>query len=222
MPGVDQLRDIADWWGTRRDQAAPEPATRPDPAQLHRERGPPQREDTMTGHDRDGAGTGDDDRGGAFPNCLRDLAPEVEARVVDASLAVAARDCALEAGDRQAAAVFAAQARTAIATAQAAGITPSELAAELGYPGGHTAMDGPHIDHEIAALPPNGTPNPLIREDRSNARPTSAAGLPAAAAATAEDEAADAARLDQLSRWHHDDHSSVDAEPGRTDGDGWS
>jgi hypothetical protein len=31
VPGIDQLRDIADWWGTRRDQPAPEPATRPAP-----------------------------------------------------------------------------------------------------------------------------------------------------------------------------------------------
>ncbi len=175
----------------------------------------------MTGEHGDGAGTGTDGRVGAFPNCLRERRPEVEARVVDASWAVAARDCALEAGDRQAAAVFAAQARAAIATAQTAGITPSELAAELDYPGGHTAMDGPHIDHHIAALPPNATPNPLIREDRSNAWPTSA-GLPAAAAVLAQDEAADTTRRDELSRWHHDDHSSVDAEQGRTDGDGWS
>jgi hypothetical protein len=176
----------------------------------------------VTGEHGDGAGTGTDGRAGAFPHCLRDLPPEVEARIVDASWAVAARDCALEAGDRQAAAVFAAQARAAIAAAETAGITASELAAELDYPGGRAAMDGPHIDHDIAALPPNATPNPLIREYQPSALPTSAAGLPAAAAALAEDEAADTARGDQLSRWHLDDHGSVDAEPGRTDGDGWS
>ncbi len=31
VPGVGQLRDIADWWGARRDQPAPEPAARPTP-----------------------------------------------------------------------------------------------------------------------------------------------------------------------------------------------
>jgi hypothetical protein len=174
----------------------------------------------MTGQHSDGAAS-DDDRGRAFPNCLRDLPPDAEARIVDASWAVAARDCAIEAGDRQAAAVFAAQARTAIATAEAAGITPPQLAAELDYPGGHTAMDGPHIDHDIAALPPNAIPNPLIREDRPSA-PTSAAGLPTAAAALAEDEAADTTRLDQLSRWHQDDHNGADSEQGRTVDDEWS
>ncbi|MDT0352906.1 hypothetical protein [Pseudonocardia charpentierae] len=176
----------------------------------------------MTGQHSDGPAPGDDDRGGAFPNCLRDLPPDVEARIVDASWAVAARDCAIEAGDRQAAAMFAAQARTAIATAETAGITRLELATELDYPGGHTAMDGPHIDHEIAAMPPHGTPNPLVREDRSSARATSATGLPAAAAALTEDEAVDTTRRDQLSRWHEDDHNSADVEPGRADGDGWS
>jgi hypothetical protein len=176
----------------------------------------------MSGPDSSGTARADDDRGSAFPNCLRDLPPAVEARIVDASWAVAARDCAIEAGDRQAAAAFAAQARAAIDTAEAAGITAAQLGAELDYPGGHTAMDGPHIDHEIAALPQNATHNPLIREGRSSAPPVSAAGLPAAAAALAEDEAADTGRGDQLSRWHHDDHGSADGEPGRADGDGWS
>jgi hypothetical protein len=73
-------------------------------------------------------------------------------RVIEVSWAVAARDCALEAGDTDAAARFAGQAREAIARATAAGANLPELAAELDYPGGHTALDGPHIDDQITAL----------------------------------------------------------------------
>ena len=119
--------------------------------------------------------------------------PELEARLTDVCWAVAARDCALEVGDRSAAAGFAEQARDAIAKAVAAGIAPTELADELGYPGGHTAMDGPHIDDEIAALRPPAQPDPPTRADRPTAV-SAAAGLAAAAAVTADGEAGDAAR----------------------------
>ena len=124
--------------------------------------------------------------------------PELEARLTDVSWAVAARDCALEVGDRSAAAGFAEQARDAIAKAVAAGIAPAELADELDYPGGHTAMDGPHIDDEIAALRPPAQPDPPTRAARptavSAAAVSAAAGLAAAAAVTADGEAGDAAR----------------------------
>ena len=142
--------------------------------------------------------------------------PELEARLTDVSWAVAARDCALEVGDRSAAAGFAEQARDAIAKAVAAGIAPAELADELDYPGGHTAMDGPHIDDEIAALRPPAEPDPPTRAARptavSAAVVSAAAGLAAAAAVTADGEAGDAARADQLTRWHHDDHPAHSAE----------
>jgi hypothetical protein len=72
--------------------------------------------------------------------------PELMSRITDASSAVAARDGAMEVGDLSAAAAFADQAREAIAKAVVAGIELPELADELDYPGGHTAMDGPHID----------------------------------------------------------------------------
>jgi hypothetical protein len=36
--------------------------------------------------------------------------------------------------------------------------------------------------------------------------------LAAAAVVTADDEAGDAARTDQLTRWHHDDHSAHSAQ----------
>ena len=51
------------------------------------------------------------------------------------------------------AARFAAEAREAIAAAVEAGATPAELAWELDYPGGASAMDGPHIDRQITELP---------------------------------------------------------------------
>jgi hypothetical protein len=142
--------------------------------------------------------------------------PELEARLTDVCWAVAARDCALEVGDRSAAAGFAEQARDAIAQAVAAGIAPAELADELGYPGGHTAMDGPHIDDEIAALRPPAEPDPPTRAARptavSAAVVSAAAGLAAAAAVTADGEAGDAAGEDQLTRWHHDDRAAHSAE----------
>ncbi len=137
--------------------------------------------------------------------------PELQARLTDGSWAVAARDCAIEVADRSAAAGFAEQAREAIAKAVAAGIAPAELADELGYPGGHTAMDGPHIDDEIAALRPPAEPDPPTRADRP-AAVSAAAGLAAAAAVAADGEAGDAAGEDQLTRWHHDDHSAHSAE----------
>jgi hypothetical protein len=137
--------------------------------------------------------------------------PELEARLTDVCWVVAARDCALEVGDRSAAAGFAEQARDAIAKAVAAGIEPAELADELGYPGGHTAMDGPHVDDEIADLRLPAQPDPPTPADRPTAV-SAAAGLAAAAAVTADGEAGDAARTDQLTRWHHDDHSAHSAE----------
>jgi hypothetical protein len=99
----------------------------------------------------------DSDDGTDFDDYDDGRSPELMNRIDDASWAVAARDCAIEVGDSLAAAAFADQAREAIARAAAAGIEPPELAAELDYPGGHTAMDGPHIDHEIAALPRGGS-----------------------------------------------------------------
>ena len=87
------------------------------------------------------------------------------------------------------AARFAAQARDAIAAAVDAGATPAELAWELDYPGGHAAMDGPHIDRQIAELPA-GTPD----RDRAPATATSLAA--AAAAVAAATAAADAAEDD--------------------------
>jgi hypothetical protein len=141
--------------------------------------------------------------------------PELQARLTDVSWAVAARDCAIEVADRSAAAGFAEQAREAIARAVAAGIEPAELADELGYPGGHTAMDGPHIDDEIAAVRPPAQPEPPTQADRPtavSAAVLAAAGLAAAAAVTADGEADDAARTDQLTRWHHDDQAAHSAE----------
>jgi hypothetical protein len=74
------------------------------------------------------------------------LVAELIRRITDASLAVAARDGAIEVGDLSAAAAFADQAREAIAKAVKAGIELPELADELDNPGGHRAMGGPHID----------------------------------------------------------------------------
>jgi hypothetical protein len=74
----------------------------------------------------------------------------------DVSLAVAARDAAIERADQQMAARFAGEARDAIATAVKAGVTLDELAEEIGYPDGAEAMDGPHIDRQIADMHDNG------------------------------------------------------------------
>jgi hypothetical protein len=74
----------------------------------------------------------------------------------DVSLAVAARDAAIERADQQMAARFAGEARDAIATAVKAGVTLDELAEEIGYSDGAEAMDGPHIDRQIADMHDNG------------------------------------------------------------------
>ena len=74
----------------------------------------------------------------------------------DVSLAVAARDAAIERADQQMAARFAGEARDAIATAVKAGVTLDELAEEIGYPDGAAAMDGPHVDRQIADMHDNG------------------------------------------------------------------
>jgi hypothetical protein len=83
---------------------------------------------------------------------------------------------------------IAAEARDAIAAAVEAGATPAELAWELDYPGGHAALDGAHIDRQISKLR-------------------------AAAATAAETAREDAARQDQLVRWHHDNNAAT-AEAG--------
>jgi hypothetical protein len=51
---------------------------------------------------------------------------------------------------------FAGEARDAIATALQAGVALDDLAEEIDYPGGAAAMDGPHVDREIADLRDNG------------------------------------------------------------------
>jgi hypothetical protein len=150
-----------------------------------------------------------------------DIEPAWHPEAVNVSWALAARDGAIDAGDRAMAARFAAQARDAIAAAVDAGATPAKLAWELDYPGGAQAMDGPHIDRQITQLP---TPAPARA-------PAPATGISlaevaaAVAAATAAVHAArdDAARQDQPVRWHHEDHAAT-AEAGfdRTGrDDGW-
>ena len=62
----------------------------------------------------------------------------------DVSLAVAARDAAIERADQQMAARFAGEARDAIATAVKAGVTLDELAEEIGYPDGAEPTDRRH------------------------------------------------------------------------------
>ena len=144
--------------------------------------------------------------------------PELDDRIRDASWAVAARDCAIEAGDLFAAADFADQARKAINRAVAAGIEPAELAIELDYPGGHTAMDGPHIEHQIAALRPSGAPDPLRRPALAlSGEAPATTGWAGAAALTADDEVTGAARHEQLIRWNEDDL----AEAHQDQADGW-
>jgi hypothetical protein len=133
-------------------------------------------------------------------------------QAVDASWALAARDAAIEAGDRAMAARFAAEARDAIAAAVDAGATPAELAWELDYPGGHEALDGPHIDRQINHLCAEGSPA------RTPAPPTAtslaeASAAVAAAVAAADRARGDAARQDQLARWDHNDHAAT-AEAG--------
>ena len=91
-------------------------------------------------------------------------ASSADLMVTAASLAVAARDAAVEQGDQTAAVVFAADARRAIGAAVEAGITLDELAWEIDYPGGAAAMDGPQVDQEIAEMQDRGpafAPDPL-------------------------------------------------------------
>ena len=97
-------------------------------------------------------------------------------------------------------------------------MTAAELAAELDYPGGHTAMDGPHIDDQTSPTCHARTSRSR-RIDPLGVRVEPAAGLVAAAAVTADGDAADAARRDQLTRWHHDDHTDhTDRRRRRTTG----
>jgi hypothetical protein len=124
-------------------------------------------------------------------------------RVEAASWAVAARDCALERGDAAAAARFTQQARAAIDAVLATGVTPAELADELDYPGGADDLDGPHIDHHLTSLHHN---NGIDRPP--GCAGSAAAGLVATASVAADSDTDDAARRDQLTRWHHDDHAT--------------
>jgi hypothetical protein len=90
-------------------------------------------------------------------------------QVEDVCWAVAARDCAIERGDTDAAALFAQQARDAIADVLATGTTLRELADELDYPGGAAEIDGPHIDHEIATGHPDNPHTDMDTLDMDNA-----------------------------------------------------
>jgi hypothetical protein len=173
----------------------------------------------------DGDGSGDSD----------DLVSEVSRRagterIEAACWAIAARDCALECGDSAAAALFAGEARDAIGAVLATGVTAAELADELSYPGGHTEMDGPHIDRDLTHLhgtdlpgtdrdgtDPAGAGGPAGADDAVAVGASPAAGLVAAGAVAADGEDVDAARRDQLTRWHHDDHTSHTATQHDTD-----
>jgi hypothetical protein len=142
-------------------------------------------------------------------------------RITAAVWAIAARDCALERGDAAMASLFAGEARDAIAAVLATGVSAAELAAELDYPGGHTEMDGPQIDRDLTNLTnlhgtdrpgsePTGASRPTGIDHTGRCGTSPAAGLVAAAGVAADGDDLDAARRDQLTRWHHDDHTTAD------------
>jgi hypothetical protein len=150
-----------------------------------------------------------------------DHGPDWHREAVNACWALAARDAAIETGDRAMAARFAAEARQAIAAADDAGATPAELAEELDYPGGAPAMDGPHIDRQITELP-ESTPTQTRAPSTTTSLPAAAAAV-AAATAAADAARDDAARQGQLARWHHEQEATAEAELDRTGpGDEWA
>ena len=182
---------------------------------------------TTDGHGRNAAMTDDTaprnrDASDAADEQPLDIGPAWHRQAVDASWALAARDAAIDAGDKAMAARFAAEARDAIAAAVDAGATPAELAWELDYPGGAAgAGRAAHRPPDHRAARTRTRPGPRTRVHNITARGRRGGCRGHGSRRRRRD---DAARQEQLARWHHDDHAATaEAELDRTGpDDGWA